>query len=86
MNIKAALATYKDDMFRLTAANVWWITNVQPVHPNVRPVVHTERRNMQVETLLRYTVRMCISGFREEAYMNVYIYFSKLFFMYLWFI
>jgi hypothetical protein len=41
VNIKAALAACKGDTFQPIAANVWWITNMQPVHPNVRPVVHT---------------------------------------------
>jgi hypothetical protein len=32
---------------------MWRITNVQPVHPNT-----LERRNMQVDPLLRYTVTL----------------------------
>jgi hypothetical protein len=31
---------------------------MQPVHPNVRPDVHTERRNMQVGALSLYTLTL----------------------------
>jgi hypothetical protein len=34
-NINTAVAVCKDYMFRRRAANIWWITHVQPVHPNV---------------------------------------------------
>lgn len=53
MNIQAARTACEDDMFRPIAANMWGITNVQPVHPNT-----LERRNMRVDPLLRYTVTL----------------------------
>jgi hypothetical protein len=51
LTLKHALPTCNDDMLRQIAANIRWITNVRPVHSNVR----LERRNLQVEAPLYVT-------------------------------
>jgi hypothetical protein len=41
MDIKAAVATCKYDMFRPIAANIWCISNLQIFHQNIRLILHT---------------------------------------------